>query len=116
VALMLARIDAQYERAVDEALAAYRDQPNPPETVVLLRYRTDADLWHFRPDMKPLPASSHAALLSRLRRALWTAGVPSVIEYMDTGEYLAWLGARQDSEAMRAAWSAGSPTSRTRPS
>ncbi len=106
VAALLSRIDAQYERAVSEALAAINEAPEKPAEVVLVRYRSDADLWRFRPDMEPLPASSHAALLSRLRRALWTAGVPSVIEYMEPDEYLAWLGKRKDTDAMRAAWAA----------
>lgn len=104
VAALLSRIDAQYERAVNEALAALKDAPEKPAEAVLVRYRTDTDLWRFRQDMEPLPASSHATLLSRVRRALWAAGVPSVIEYMEPDEYLAWLGNRKDNDAMRAAW------------
>lgn len=106
VAALLTRIDEQYERAVGAALAALKEAPQQPTEVVLLRYRTDADLWRFRPDMEPLPSSSHAALLSRVRRALWTAGMPSVIEYMEPDEYMAWLGKRRNNEAMRAAWAA----------
>lgn len=77
-----------------------------PETVALIRYRDDADLWRFRPEMHGFPASYHAAMVSRLRRALWAEGIASVIEYMDPEAYAAWLDGRADSEAMRGAWAA----------
>lgn len=106
VAAMLESIDHAFEAATTETMAMIQGLNPPPARVVLVRYRTEADLWEFRPDMKPLPATSHAALLSRLRRALWAIGVPSVIEWMEPEAYRAWLNGREDNETRRAAWAA----------
>ena len=51
-----------------------------------------------RPDMQPLPATTHALMLSRLRQVLRSRGIPSVIEFMEPEEYLDWLGGRPDTE------------------
>lgn len=75
-----------------------------PAQIVLLRYRTDADLWDFRPDMAGLPASFHAAMLSRLQRLLWAAGVKTGIQYMEPVQYFDWLDGRADTESSRAEW------------
>lgn len=107
VAEFLLRIDATLEGAAKLALDVVDDKikaGQAPRQVALVRYRTDEDLWRFRPDMRPLPAATHAVLLSRVRRGLWSRGVPSVIEYMAAEKYLPWLGDRIDSEAERAAW------------
>lgn len=106
VANLLTSIDRQYDQAVAITMESIEEAPDKPADVVLVRYRADADLWRFRPDMQPLPSSSHAMLLSRLRRKLWANNIPSVIEYMEPDEYLAWLGNRTDNEAERAAWAA----------
>ena len=109
VAGMLDRIDKTLESTVAQAVAHIDDlseQHGAPAEITLVRYRTDADLWRFRPDMKPLPATTHAAMLSRLRRALWSRSIPSVIEFMEPDEYMAWLDGRPDTEAERASWAA----------
>jgi len=109
VVAMLGRIDQMLNSTVEQAVTHIddmSDQHSEPSDVVLLRYRTDADLWRFRPDMKSLPTTTHAAMLARLRRALWRRGIKTNIEYMEPEEYLTWLGKRKDSEAERAAWAA----------
>ena len=106
VAELLESIDKNFDFVVSQAIAKIDElinQGSVPE-IALIRYRSDDDLWRFQPDMKPLPASSHAAMLARLRRLLWIRGVPSIIEYMYPEEYFAWLSGREDSEAERCAW------------
>lgn len=109
VASMLDRIDKTLDSTVAQAVAHIDDlteQHGAPAEIALVRYRSDADLWRFRPDMKPLPATTHAAMLSRLRRVLWSRSIPSVIEFMEPDEYLTWLAGRPDTEAERANWAA----------
>lgn len=109
VADMLELIDKGLESSVEQAVAHIDEltkKHGQPEQITLVRYRNDSDLWRFRPDMKPLPATTHAAMLSRLRRVFWCKGIPSVIEFMEPDEYLAWLAGRPDTEAERAAWAA----------
>jgi len=109
VASMLDRIDKILDSAVAQAVAhidELAEHHGAPPEITLVRYRTDADLWRFRPDMKPLPAATHAAMLSRLRRVLWSRSIPSVIEFLDPDEYTTWLAGRQDTETERANWAA----------
>lgn len=47
-----------------------------------------------------------SARLSRLRRVLLSRSIPSVIEFMEPDEYMAWLAGRPDTEAERANWAA----------
>ncbi|NKD46315.1 DUF1870 family protein [Haematospirillum jordaniae] len=105
----LEAIDQALEASITQALEqvdALIDSGNGPDEIVLIRYRTDEDLWAFRPDMRPLPASTHAAMLARLRRALRARGVTTFIEFMKPEEYRRWLGARPDTEDARAEWAA----------
>lgn len=108
VAQMLIGLDEQFWQLIADYLEQVKEIADEngslPEEIVLLRYRTDADLWKFHPDFQPIPASAHAALLSRMRRKLWEIGVPSIIEYMEPAEYLAWLDGREDSEELRSEW------------
>jgi transcriptional regulator with XRE-family HTH domain len=109
VANMLNDIDKTLEATVEQAIAHIDEltkQQVALAEITLVRYRTDADLWRFRPDMKPFPATTHAAMLSRLRRALWSRNIQSIIEFMEPDEYLAWLDGRPDTELERAAWAA----------
>lgn len=106
---MLDHIDQRLNISVAQAIAYIDEmtiQHGTPVEITLVRYRNDTDLWRFRPDMKPLPATTHAAMLSRLRRVLWSKSIPSVIEFMDPNEYREWLAGRPDTEAKRAAWAA----------
>jgi transcriptional regulator with XRE-family HTH domain len=101
-------IDTRLDAARDELMAAVRaaiaQQGAAPEDIVLLRYRENADLWHFRPDFKPLPATCHGALLARCRAALADLHVTTRLVYMDPQAYAQWLAGREDSETMRSAW------------
>lgn len=108
VAQMMIGLDEQFWQLVADYLTQVKEiadeSSSLPEEIVLLRYRTDADLWRFHPDFRPIPASAHAALLSRMRRKLWEIGVPSIIEYMEPAEYKEWLGKRKDNEELRSEW------------
>ncbi|TAL87484.1 MAG: DUF1870 family protein [Candidimonas sp.] len=108
VAQMLTALDEQLWGVVAETLKQVQTLAEQsgalPEQIALIRYRNDADLWAFRPDFKPMPVGTHAALLSRVRRKLWEIGVPSVIEYMEPEIYKKWLAERQDNESLRAQW------------
>ncbi|MDR2925494.1 MAG: helix-turn-helix domain-containing protein [Azoarcus sp.] len=114
VAAMLSALDEKIDAAARHAAARHAaahisslcGQHGSSSKIALVRYRTDDDLWRFRPDMEPLPATAHAALLSRVRRMLWSENIPSSIEFMDTENYMAWLDGRPDTEAERAAWAA----------
>ena len=75
-----------------------------PEKVILIRYRTDEDLWRFRPDMRGFPTTYHVAILSRIRCDLWKLGIKSVVEYLEPDAYLTWLGDREDTEELRLVW------------
>jgi superfamily I DNA and RNA helicase len=52
-----------------------------PEIVELYRYATDAELWSKFPDMRPLPTTYHAAILSKTRRLLLDHGFAVVVDY-----------------------------------
>lgn len=105
VADWLVGIEAGISQAVAQALAVVAKAP-PVGFVALVRYRTDADLWQFRQDFRPLPAACHAMLLGRLRAALAEREVLSRIVFMEPDQYVTWLAGRTDTEAMRAAWAA----------
>lgn len=112
---MLEAIDQTLEATVAQALEqvdSLVDHGSGPDEIVLIRYRTDEDLWRFRPDMQPLPASTHAAMLARLRRALRARGIQTTIEFMKPDEYMQWLGDRPDTEATRAEWASSCPSPR----
>ncbi|AMW34902.1 DUF1870 family protein [Haematospirillum jordaniae] len=112
VASMLLDIDRALEDMVAQSLAKIEGtaaQHAGAVEVILLRYRTDKDLWEFHPDLAPLPASTHAAMLARLCRALSARSIPTVIQYMEPDEYWEWLGDRPDTEAARSEWSVTLP-------
>jgi transcriptional regulator with XRE-family HTH domain len=109
VAETVLKIDEMLDAIVENSLATVRDlikNAGEPEEVVLLRYRENADLWRFLPEFKPLPATTHAAMLARLRGELADMYVPSRIVYMRVDEYLTWLGSRDDNMSERSAWAA----------
>ncbi len=103
----LEAIDQMLEASVEQALEQVDTliaEGSVPDEITLIRYRTDEHLWEFRPDMRPLPSSTHAAMLARLRRALRARGITTFIEFMKPDEYRHWLGMRADTEATRAEW------------
>lgn len=108
-----AQVEAIDHRLTDMAAAALRqvreataEHGAAPQSIVLVRYRENADLWHYHPGFRPLPVTTHAALLARTRAALADLHVRMVIQYLNPAEYSQWLAGRPDSEAMRSAWAA----------
>lgn len=84
VAKMLVEIDQRLENAVAQAvteMSELSEKNGPPGDIELVRYRTDEDLWSAKPDMRPLPASTHAAMLARTRRAFLALGIPISINF-----------------------------------
>jgi transcriptional regulator with XRE-family HTH domain len=108
VAQMALDLDARLDDLVAELVAFVKDaislRGGAPEDIALLRYRENADLWHFRPDFRPLPTTTHAALLARSRAALADLHVKTRIVYMDPQAYARWLDGRADSELARSVW------------
>lgn len=107
---MVLRIDAQLNTLVAHVVALVKDtiavQGAAPGSITLLRYRENADLWHFRPDFKPLPVTTHGALLARCRAALADLHVATRIVYMEPQAYSQWLAGRPDTESSRSEWAA----------
>lgn len=66
----------------------------------------NADLWHFRPDFKPLPTTTHGALLAKCRAALADLHIQTRIVYMEPAAYHQCLDKRADSETTRSEWAA----------
>lgn len=106
----LLSVDSMFDVFVDQVHGAIDTAEEKlgelPERVDLIRYRTDEELWTFRPDMNPLPTTAHAVILARVRKEVLKRGVKVAIHFMDSDVYLDWLAGRQDSESMRAAWAA----------
>jgi transcriptional regulator with XRE-family HTH domain len=71
---------------------------------VLIRYKENADLWHFEPQWKSLPTTAYGAFLTRCRVALADLDVATRIVYMDPQAYSEWLDGRQDELALRMSW------------
>lgn len=107
VAEVLTRLDASFTAAAEQSALKAKDL-GEQSLVILIRYKTDNDLWRFRPDMRGLPASAHAALLSRTRAALSRFGIEARIELLDVKAYGEWLKERgqNDSETNRCIWAA----------
>ena len=110
VAAMVQQLDAQLTQAAHQAVHVIaehaRAHPEQPLEIVLIRYRTDADLHRYRADMAALPATTHAAILYRTRAALEGEGIPNRIVFMDPDSYEAWRGKAKDTEPLRAEWAA----------
>ena len=109
VADLITRLDAQLTMASHQAVHVIaefaRAHPGAQlAEIVLIRYRTDADLQRFRIDMQGLPATTHAAIIYRTRAALAGEGIASRIVYMQPDDYTTWRGKRKDTEPLRAEW------------
>lgn len=81
-----------------------------PGNLVLLRYRTDADLWESQPEFMAmnLPTTFHAALLLRVKDIAEKAGVSVTIIYFERDAYLKWLGGRENTPDRRIEWATSS--------
>lgn len=109
VAALLESVAAKIQTAADEAIKQVNNiaiAQGLPDEIVLLRYKTDADLHKYRPDFIGLPVTCHAALLGIISRELRLMGIKASIAYFDEAAYLAWLSGRADNEGERAAWGA----------
>jgi transcriptional regulator with XRE-family HTH domain len=109
VAELIMALTNNIHRYADEAIKqvnAIALAAGIPEQINLLRYKTDEDLHHYRPDFKGLPVATHAAMLAIIARELGLMGIIVVIVYFDAAAYLAWLGNLEDSEQARATWAA----------
>lgn len=111
VAAMITQLDAQLTHAAQQGASTITDyaSAHPGQQlsdVVLVRYKSDADLHRFRPDMQGLPTTSHAAIIYRARTLLARSSIPCRIVFMAPDDYTAWLAKRQDTEATRAEWAA----------
>lgn len=106
VAAQETKVQSIIQRAMASVDALTADRLDAPEIIGLVRYRTDAELWRHHPDMIGVPASYHAATISRVRRALWARGLPSVIVWMDEPVYVAWRAGEPDSPEARQRWAA----------
>jgi len=71
---------------------------------VLIRYKENADMWHFEPEWRSWPTTTHGAFLYRCCVALADLGVATRIVYMDPQAYSQWLDGRQDELATRMSW------------
>ncbi len=83
------------------------------DTVVLLRYRNDEDLWFFKKEMQPWPNSTHGALIFQTYKALKSIGAHADIVFMEKDQYLEWLNSRKDSESLRSEWASNQITKKS---
>lgn len=100
---LVTRLDHRLTVLADQLLVKVLAQGNPTGAT-LLRFKESADLWHFIPDFRGLPVTTHGALLSRCRLALEKLNHRTRIVYMDPKTYALWLDDRVDTESMRQAW------------
>lgn len=85
-------------------VTAQKALDGPFDPVVLVRYRTDEDLWKYRPDMKGLPVGFHGGIIARIMLlAKVKLGIEVIAEWLDVDAYSAWLKAtkQKDSESLR---------------
>jgi hypothetical protein len=92
--------------------AIYINHPNinnKPQTIVLLRYICDEDLWTYQSEFAPLPVVTHNILLDRIKGKLTTHGINMITVYMLPDQYELWRNENNvdnDDAAARAAWMA----------
>ena len=104
-------------RAACDVLA--RDRP---AQLVLIRYRTDADMQRFRPDcVGMLAASTHGAIVARTIDAIGLLpalqGIRARVVWFDPADYERWRqdAGQADSKATRQAWAAGQVAAQAMP-
>ena len=100
---LVTKLDQRLTALADLMLAKVLTQ-STPTGAVLIRFKESADLWHFIPDFRGLPVTTHGALLSRCRLALEKLNHRTRIVYMDPKAYALWLDGRADTESMWQAW------------
>ena len=110
IAQMLYSIDEALEQMVTgsrDQVRAMVEEDGAPNGIDLIRYKTDKDLHKYHPNLAPLPATTHATMLARLRREFLRMGIETRIVYLDSEAYEAWRKAcgLDDSERTRVQWS-----------
>lgn len=117
VAELARSIDAIISRAAREALAHIGGASPENGELVFTRYRSDADLHRYRPDMRHMPASAQAAMVARVRSGLVLGVVAGIDEasaqalrvvWFEPEQFEAWRAVHNlaNNEAARAAWAA----------
>ena len=108
VAALMMITDMRLESIVDAAVEYISSLEQPPTDVVLVRYKTDEDLHHYRPDMIEFPARTHGIVLALTKSEIEIAveDVNVRIVYLEPEQYEAWLKLtkKKDSEQTRAEW------------
>ena len=108
VAALMMITDMRLESIVDAAVEYITSLDQPPTDVVLVRYKTDEDLWYYRPDMIEFPARTHGIVLALTKSEIEIAieDVNVRIVYLEPEQYEAWLKLTQkkDNEQTRAEW------------
>ncbi len=119
VAEILIRLDEYLDYAANCVLDEFRQfqgQGTPLRgEISLMVYRSNSDLWHYRTEFRPLPATLHAALVHRCRRGLARLNIAARAVYMEPQAYEQWRCGREDSERTRAEWATLQRTSGTYP-
>ncbi|QIQ21456.1 helix-turn-helix domain-containing protein [Zophobihabitans entericus] len=90
VALNLLKLEADINFVAEQGLIMAREkytEHTELEKIVLIRYKTNEELWHAKPDMNGLPTTTHAVLLFKTMNLLKNAGFDVVIEYFDSTHY-----------------------------
>lgn len=114
VARQLLQLDASFDEGAAQSVSMLdhllEETPVPPgiePQLTLVRYRTDADLARYHPDLGRLGTLSHGMIIDRAARLIRARyGWAPRIVWLDPESYDAWRGRRPDSEALRAAWAA----------
>lgn len=101
-AARLRELDALAERICEQGFRVTMDAPDGA-IIAVLRYETEADFAAFQGAAIPHMHRIHAAAIGRLARA--AKGRVRIVA-MQPDAYLAWLGKRKDTSAMRSAWAA----------
>ena len=109
VAALINKIDNEIQKTSDQALLHFIDSKtstNNVKNVVLLRYKTDEDLWQYQESFTPLPATCHAAMLNRVRLGIIKNGGTVQIVFFEPEKYEIWRNKQglADSAGTRAAW------------
>lgn len=95
----------QLNESANQALREIRrivgEQGKPAEPILLVRYRTDQELWKYRHDLKGLPTNYHGAICARV---IAESPAAAIAEWLDADAYEDWRRAtkQKDSEGLRA--------------
>ena len=99
VANMVQGFDRQATQAARATLASIGTSSTVNGATVFLRYRSTEDLNHYEPTLKGLPASVHAAIVSRVRLGLQLVANDQAqalrVVWFDPADFEAWRTAHQ---------------------